>query len=254
MVREIQSITMSLKFSYTERIRRLVDKAEDVFSDLYHQPTVFPVPDDIEPTIPRITLNSKNGHSTISISQIGIDFVVEFDDQYRNDYDTCEKYVKERMHLVHTFLKYSKIDPIHYVGLTTQIRYINEDSEDEIQLLKETYLEHFDTDDLYDYNQKITFLENNEYYHNITVGNYRDYTGEIINGHIPAIVSFEKAKIHRKGLFVVLDINNRHKYTNNGKSTSTESLDRVFENMYRYNREWIGTKLYKYIPVNKEGE
>ena len=255
MLREIQSINVSLKFPYKEKIRRLANDVEDLFSNLYHQPTVLPVPDEIEPMIPRITLNSKKGHSTINISQIGIDFVVNFDDKYRYDYNKCENYIKERMVLVHKFLKTSKIDTIYYIGVTTQIRYLNDGSEDEIQLLKKTYLKDFDTDNLYDYNQKITLLENNEYYHNITIGNYRDYTGEIINGHIPAIVSFEKAKVHQKGIFVVLDINNRHKYINNGKSIATESLDKVFEDIYSYNRDWINSKVYKYIPIaKKEGE
>lgn len=251
MFREIQSINVSLKFPYKDRIKRLANEVEDIFSNLYLQPTVLPVPDEIEPMIPRITLNSKNGHSTISISQIGIDFVVNFDDEYRYDYNKCEEYIKERMNLVHMFLKNAEIGIIYYVGLTTQIRYLNESSEDEIQLLKETYLKNFDIDNLYDYNQKITLLEKDEYYHNITVGNYRDYTGEIINGHIPAIVSFEKAKVNQKGLFVILDINNRHKYANNGKSTSTKLLDKVFEELYSYNRDWIDSKVYKYTPIDK---
>lgn len=253
MFREIQSINVSLKFPYKEKIRRLVNDVEDFFSNLYHKPTVLPVPDEIEPMIPRITLNSKNGHSTINIYQIGLDFVVNFDDQYRYDYNKCEKYIRERMILIHSFLKEVKIDTIYYMGLITQIRYLNKSSEDEIRFLKETYLKDFEIDNLYDYNQKITLLEKNEYYHNITIGNYRDYTGEIINGHIPAIVSFEKAKINQKGLFVVLDINNRYKYTNNGKSTSTESLDKVFEDIYSYNRDWIDSKIYKYIPINNKG-
>lgn len=249
MIREIQNISVSIKFPYKERIRRLVNEVEDLFSNLYHQPTILPVPDEFDPMIPRITLYSKNGHSTINISQIGIDFIVNFDDQYRYDYDKCENYIQDRMRLVKSFLEKSEIATIYYIGVTTQLRYLNKGSEDEIQLLKETYLKNFDIGSLYDYSQKITLLENDEYYHNITVGNYRDYSGEIINEQIPAIVSFEKAKIQQKGIFVVLDINNRHKYLHRGKSTETQFLDKVFEDLFSYNREWLDSKVYKYIPI-----
>ena len=254
MLREIQSINVSLKFPYKEKIRRLSNDIEDLFSSLYNQPTVLPVPDEIEPMIPRITLNSKNGHSSINFSQVSIDFVVNFDDNYRYDYNMCEAYIKERMSLIHEFLKKSEIESIYYIGLTTQIRYVEESVQDEIALLKESYLTGFDTENLYDYNQKITLLDNDEYFNNITIGNYRDYAGEIINSHIAAIVSFEKAKVHQKGIFVILDINNRYKYTIKGQSTPTESLDSVFEKIYSDNREWINEKVYKYLPENVEKE
>jgi hypothetical protein len=255
MIREIQSINVSLKFPFKEKIRRLSNDVEDLFVGLYHQPTVLPVPDDIEPMIPRITLNSKNGHSTINFSQISIDFVVKFDDNYRYNYDKCEDYIQERMILVHKFLEKAGIDTIYYIGVTTQIRFIGDSPKNEVELLKNTYLKQFEIDNLYDYNQKITLLENDEYFYNVTIGNYRDYIGEIINGQIPAIVSFEKAKVNRKGIFVILDINNRFKYTNKGISTKTESLDKVFEKIYKDNREWISTKVYKYLPqnINEEG-
>lgn len=254
MLREIESINISLKFPYKEKIRRLYNDVEDLFSSLYLQPTVLPVPDEIEPMIPRITLNSKHGHSTINFSQVSIDFVVNYDDNYRYDYNKCEAYLKERMLLIHEFLRKAQIDSIYYIGITTQIKYLENASLDEVALLKETYLKDFEADNIYDYNQKITILENDEYFHNITIGNYRDYSGEIINAQIPAIVSFEKARVQGKGIFVVLDINNRYKYTVKGRSTVTESLDSVFEKIYSDNREWINSKVYKYLPKNVEAE
>lgn len=254
MLREIQSINVSMKFPYKEKIRRLSNDIEDLFSGLYNQPILLPVPDEIEPTIPRITLNSINGHSNINVSQVSIDFVVNFDENYRYDYDKCEVYIKERMLLLHKFLRKSEIETIYYIGLTTQIRFVEEGVEDEISLLKETYLTGIEANNLYDYYQKITLLENDEYFNNITIGNYREYDGEIINEQIPAIVSFGKAKVHQKGFFVVLDINNRYKYTIKGQPTPTESLDSVFEKIYLDNREWINLKMYKYLPENIDKE
>lgn len=252
MKKEIQNINISIKFPYREKIRRDANLIEDMFSEFYLQPTVMPIPDEIEPMIPRISLNSKNGHSNISFSQIGIDFNVNFDERYRYDYNLCELYISERMNKLTEYLSEIKMSEIYYVGMMTQIRLIDDDSFDEIKEIKEKYLSNLDVDNLYDFNEKITLLEDDEFFENISIGNYRDFVGNIINGHIPAIVSFEKAQISQKGVFVVLDINNRYKYTMKGITTPIDIVTTTFERLYEKNRSWISSKMYKFLPEVKE--
>lgn len=252
MKKEIQNINITIKFPYRVKIRRDANLIEDMFSDFYLQPTVMPIPDEIEPMIPRITLNSKNGHSIINFNQIGIDFMVNFDDQYRYDYDKCETYIRHRMTKLHEYLISIEMSEIYYIGITTQIRFVIEDSMNEIEELKQKYLSTQEVTNLYDYNEKITLLEGEEYFENITIGNFRDFNGNIINGHIPAIVSFEKAQVAQKGFFVVLDINNRYKYTMKGDTTPIDQLEVTFEHLYSKNRNWISDKMLTYLPDMKE--
>lgn len=248
MTKDIQNINITIKFPFREKTRRDSNLIEDMFSDFYLQPTVLPIPDEIEPMIPRITLNSKNGHSTISFNQVGIDFMVVFDDQYRYDYDKCEAYIQQRMRIIHDYLKRIMICEIYYIGIATQIRFVIEDSIDELEILKKKSFSTQKVSNLYDYNEKITLLEADEYFENITIGNFRDFSGNIINGHIPAIVSFEKAQVAQKGIFVVLDINNRYKYTMKGCTTPITQLESTFEYLFSNNRLWIGEKMMNYLP------
>lgn len=254
MKKEIQTINISIKFPKNEKVRRQANLIEDIFNKYYLQPTVVPIPDDIEPVFPRITLNSLNGHSQVSFSQISIDFNVNFSSNYKYDYNLCEKYIEERIKLIYDYLEQSDTDQIYYIGMTSQIKFISEYDYNEINEIQKYFLNNRGLPNLYDFNQKVTLLEDDKYFHNITIGNYRDYKGNVINGDIPAIVSFEQAQIFEKGILVTLDINNRYSYTIKGELTNVSLLKPTFEYLYAKNREWIDEKIFNFIPFNKEAK
>ena len=244
----IQSINIGIKFPIHREVRRQANDIEDMFKEYYNQPTVISIPDEVEPLIPRISIISKYGHSQINFSQIGVDFNVNFDDEYKYDYTKCEKYIDFRLRLINEYLKKSNIDTLYYIGMNSGIRFASEDGFNEVDEIKSMYLKNMKIDNLYDYTEKITLLENEEYYHNISIGNYRDFTGNIINSSNPAIVCFEKAEVSQKGLLVNIDINNRYKYTMNGGTTRTDELNDVFDYLYEANREWVDNKIYEFLP------
>lgn len=246
MKKEIKSINISIKHPKYEKVRRQANTIEDLFEEFYLQPTVLPIPDEIDPIFPRISINSKNGHSNINFSQIGVDFNVIYDDKYSFDYSLCEDYIKERMKLIQTYLNQSKIEQYYYVGIMCQVKFNYEGEFDEIHQIQDYYLKQFDVANLYDFNQKITLLEEDTYFHNITLSNYRDYTGDIINQDSPAILSFEKAKISENGIVVTIDINNRYQYTSKGILFETAKLDDSLNYLYSKNREWIDKRIYDY--------
>ena len=77
----------SFKYEPQIKIRRNVNQIEDLLQDYYGTPQVMPIPDDFAAEAPRIILKSHNGHSQISFSQISMDFTVNFDGAYPDNFE-----------------------------------------------------------------------------------------------------------------------------------------------------------------------
>lgn len=250
MKRIIEGIQLSLKFPRNEKIRRMINEASDVFGELYNPPLALPIPDYIDPVFPRITLDAINGHSQIIFSQVSVDLNVNFDDEFSDDYTRCEIYIKDRITLLINFLNLSDIESICYMGITTKLKYQIEDEADSLVLLKKAVSSNLnDFENLYDYNQKVTILEEEEYFHNITVGKYDDFIGDIANEEIQPLKSFSNAKIVSKGISVVLDINDRYGYLFKGIIYDLEKATKKFEYILNSNQKWIDERIESHFHL-----
>ena len=90
----------SLKYEPQIKIRRYVNDIEDFLQEHYGTPQMVPLPDEVSPESPRIILYSKNGHSQISFSQISVDFIVNFDNDFLSDFRKTQEYIQRRVALV----------------------------------------------------------------------------------------------------------------------------------------------------------
>ena len=108
----------SLKYEPQIKIRRSVNDIEDFLQQHYGTPQTMPLPDEFAPEAPRIVLYSKNGHSQISFSQISVDFIVNFDDVYLNDFIKTKEYIQERITLIIELLKKININEYLFCGIT----------------------------------------------------------------------------------------------------------------------------------------
>lgn len=62
----------SVVFKREPTIRRMANDFEDRLKGYYFQPQIVPVPDEIEPAMPRIIFGSEHGYSQIIFSQISV--------------------------------------------------------------------------------------------------------------------------------------------------------------------------------------
>ena len=82
----------------------------------------MPIPDEFAPEAPRIVLYSKNGHSQISFSQISVDFIVSFDNDFVSDFNKTREYIQERVSLIIDLLKKIGINEYLFCGITYNAR------------------------------------------------------------------------------------------------------------------------------------
>ena len=112
----------SLKYEPQLKIRRSANDIEDFLQQHYGTPQTMPLPDEFAPEAPRIILYSKNGHSQISFSQISVDFIVNFDNEFMNDFSKTREYIQERITLIIELLKKININEYLFCGVTYNAR------------------------------------------------------------------------------------------------------------------------------------
>ena len=115
---EFVQAQFSLKYQPQIKIRRSVNEIEDYLQEHYGTPQTVPIPDDFAAEAPRIILNSHNGHSQISFSQISVDFTVSFDGDYRTDFGLTQEYILERIGILKDLLEKIGICDFYFAGIT----------------------------------------------------------------------------------------------------------------------------------------
>lgn len=240
--RIVQS-NFSIKFPRQILIRRSINDIEDIFQDKYLRPTLISIPDEVEPALPRISMQAINGHSTISFSQISVDFIVNYDENFNSNYDLCEEYLNSRLLLILNSLEKLSIDQVLYLGISTRFESHYNSDKEIINNLTNKLLKLNYEDQVYDLSHKVTFIEDDTYFTNLEIGNYRTYNLNTLGVPIMEFVSFEKLKLEKQGLFVNLDINSRYHYNITGKYTTIDDSLKKFEAIMKKTKVWFNSKI-----------
>ena len=217
---KINQISITIKYSpIVDLQKNYYDKRAILEADFYPA-TVFPIPDDGFPEIPRMVIKSKNGHSEISISRIAMTFsVIKFDNGYESDWDKCVAYVENKMKIINNFLNeiIGVNNKFEYCGLIVNLSF---DSSGSICKELSSNLLKNNVDNLFDINVRYTFVEDDQYFVNIQLQNQRIYNN--VKGNIAGELSKENQKDEVIG--VLIDINDRFAFNNDIKYESQISV------------------------------
>lgn len=227
------SAQFSIKFPRQIKIRRYANDIEDVLSEHYGAPQVFSMPDDFAADAPRLIFISKGNHSQITISQMAIDFVVNFDNDFVADFQKTKNYVLDRIDKIIKIFERIDIDKYYFCGLTytysidTDGNVPEKYMEDKVGELGSLHLA-----ELYDASWSKTYVEG-EYYINEHVGIGRKIDGA--ENMVPDLFTLVNNKVIEERVVVALDINNRLRYISKGvavdKSGLEESIDNIMGKM-----------------------
>lgn len=207
----------SLKYEPFFKIRRYVNEIEDILEPLYTPPQTMPIPDDFAAEAPRMILNSKNGHSQISFSQIAVDFIVNFDGEYSDKFDLTQRYLDERIRMLIDLLDQIGRKNYYYFGMTYNVR-LDIQNEIPTEYLKKRLGIKINRETAYEISQRIASVEDDRFFVNKQISTFREYQGKGEN--IPNLMDFSNSILVDEGVIVTLDINNRYAYLKTGKSVS----------------------------------
>lgn len=215
----------SLKYEPQPKIRRYANDIEDFLQQYYGIPQTMPLPDEFAPEAPRIILYSKKGHSQISFSQISIDFIVNFDNEFLDDFSKTQGYIHERVILLIELLKKINISEYLFCGITYNIR-LDIGKQKPIDYIKSYLGGDMLYDNLYEASQNVACVNDDKFFVNQQIGTYKEFQGR--SSVVPNLFEIENGSIVSEGISLVLDINNRYQYIyQNKKSLINDCLAEV---------------------------
>lgn len=207
-------------------IRRMSNEFEDRLTDHYLQPHIFPVPDEMDPELPRMVFGSKHGNSQVVITQINFVLNVTYSEGWQVDPQKSEGYLRERALMLYQLLEVlGDVDP-SFCGLTTVVQIAAEQNDLEIiKFLKERFLVAESEQDLYDLLIKLTSIKENNFFSNLQIQNYREYENPNRQASVQPLSS---AKTKERGIQIIGDFNDRHAFNEqDGYSTTIENANYI---------------------------
>lgn len=211
----------SLKFEPHIRIRRSVNELEDYLEEHYNAPQMMPVPDDIVPEAPRIIFVSKNGHSQISYSQISVDFSVNFDEFFKNDYDATVDYISERLELIRGTLGIIGIEKYYYCGLTYSAK-VDIKDDTPVECFRDLTGIKVEPKEIYELSQRTVKVVDSIYFVNEQIGTFKEF--KMKNSGVSQLLEVYDDSLISEGVSISVDINNRYKYVYGGIERNIDEL------------------------------
>lgn len=219
----------SLKFEPQIKIRRNANQIEDFLEEYYGTPQTMPIPDDFAAEAPRIVLNSKNGHSQISFSQISVDLTVNFDGEYRADFGLTKEYILQRLNILKDLLKKINITTFYFAGISYNVR-LNTRDKTPTEYMAGLLNAEITGMDIYEASQRVAMVEDKTFFVNEQIGTFKEYQGK--GTSIPNLLDFKNSKLVSEGVNLVLDVNNRYEYLYNGTSKPLDGYESLITKVY----------------------
>lgn len=227
-VMEFVQAQFSLKYQPQIKIRRSVNEIEDYLQGHYGAPQTVPIPDDFAADAPRIILNSHNGHSQISFSQISVDFAANFDGEYRMNFDLTRQYFLERIGILKKLLEKIGICDYYFAGITYNM-HLNTDPRDNISYMRQI-LGLDECQNIYEANRRIATTIDYQFFVNEQIGTYKEYQNKGVS--IPNLMDFTNSKLVDEGISLSLDINDRYEYLKTGASKKLDTFDVLISRIF----------------------
>jgi len=210
--------SFSITFARQSDVRRKANNFEDALMEKlqghYSQPQVISVPDELDPEVPRLIFGSRHGFSQIVISQINIGLTVSYSPDWQTDIEKGRNYVSERVKVLYELLDI--VDGIrpYFSGLMTQARVVSTANDKEIlehlsNLCFKDRLDDWKADSTHDLLLKVTTIQSDRFFSNLTVQNYRAWKVEEPQ---TGIQRFSRAQASERGVEITGDFNDRYAF------------------------------------------
>lgn len=218
--------SFSIVFPRQSMVRRKANDLEDCLKDRYAPPQVIPVPDELDPEVPRILFTSLHGFSQIAVSQISCTLSVRYSPDYQTDSELRRQYLLERVATLHEVLDALGGVAPHFTGMTTRVRIAAEASDEAVVgylaglLLKDDAARRS-----HDVQVKVVHVIEGRFFDNVTIQNYRSWSIQDLPPGVPALPD---ATAMERGVEVIGDLNDRYAYNQTpGYSSSRETAQQV---------------------------
>ncbi len=219
--------SFNIFFSRQPEIRRKANDFEDKLKGKYFQPHIVPVPDDLDPEVPRMLFGSEHGFSQIIVSQVTLVLNVTYSPDWQIDISRGRQYLFDRVPVLFELLDILKGEKPYFCGLSTRV-HLSTKTEDKkiIEHLEKLFLKN-SMNSIYDVQLKITTVLSQRFFNNITLQNYRSWK---LEGPRQGVIRLPQKEVSDHGIEISGDFNDRYAFNeNNEYYTSRENAEGIIE-------------------------
>ena len=219
--------SFNIFFSRQPEIRRRANDFEDKLKGRYFQPHIVPVPDDLDPEVPRMLFGSEHGFSQIIVSQVTLVLNVTYSPDWQMDISKGRQYLFERVPILFELLDILKGEKAYFCGLSTQV-HLSTKAEDKkvIEHLEKLFLKNL-MNSLYDVQLKVTNVLAQRFFSNIVLQNYRTWK---LEGPRQGVIRLPHNEVSDQGIEISGDFNDRYAFNEKDNYyTSRENAEAIIE-------------------------
>ena len=203
----IKNSAVNIMFSRCENIKKQYILNEEIIKERFNEASILPIPDEAPSEIPRVIVKTKREHSQLSIAPGAVNFQTEYSDDYTQNWELCEEYIKSRIENIFKLTDKFAAEQYNYIGIVTNLIWDNV-SKDGNKILFNNLFGIPSADNLDDLVVKYTYIEKEKYYANITLQSARIYK----NSNVNEAGSFVEDNLEAHTIVITLDINDRYAF------------------------------------------
>lgn len=222
----IKQTNLNLVYPRIVEYRKKFVNSEDVLNEYFMPPTILPIPEQVQDEVPRIIVQTKNGHSMLNIALSVASFTTNYNGEFVLDWDKCKNYLEQRCSSIYKIIDDMTGNNNIFVGLITNVEIDDLDSTG-LEILKRSLFndEARKMGELYDLSCKLTYVYKKKYYINITLENLREFSVEQYSNGRTCITGEKKHTVS-----VSIDVNDRYAANNNQNYKSKkEAFDEILQ-------------------------
>lgn len=209
----------SVTFPRQIDIRRKANDIEDILKSSleghYSQPQIIPIPDELDPQVPRIIFGSTHGFSQIVISQINVSLNVRYSEDWQLDISKGQEYLQRRVPVLFKIVDSLKDIMPYFSGCTTKVvLHTKEDDDLILKQISNIFLKETELRKTHDIQLKITKIISDQFFSNITISNLREW--QLIEPPL-GIPRLSRKDAATKGIQIIGDYNDRYAFNENKK-------------------------------------
>ena len=225
------SVTMERQVDIRRRANDFEDLLKEKTGGHYGQPQVVPVPDELDPEVPRLIFGSRHGFSQILISQISMTLTVNYSPEWQLDISKGQAYLFERTKALFTLLDLLNKSPLFFSGLTTRVRIASTETDYAIiARLRRLYGISSKNSNIHDLMFKVTNVHKDRFFSNMMVQNYRVWK---IFDQPQMLLRLPLNEARERGVEIINDFNDRYAFNENSDYySSPETLKEIIESGY----------------------
>jgi hypothetical protein len=226
--------SFSVSFPRQLRIRRMANEFEDRLKGAYFQPQIISVPDDLDPEVPRIIFGSEHGFSEIIVTQMSVILNVVYSNDWQTNFEQRQAYLRERVPILFELTDILGVAHLHFCGLVSEVKLASHlDEQHVLNHLASRLLKQSELNNAHDIQVKMTNVIDEQFFNNVTIGNYRSWQVSEIP---PSIVSLSRRDIVAHGIQIIHDFNDRYAFNEKARYSTNldiglEAIDRAMTEM-----------------------